>query len=187
MATTSGVREIQDLREPVHVVSRQDNKVILGGVVAGLLGALAMLAILAVGGVLNGEGPLHAVRLIATTAFGPEVAHEPITARVLVTGLMMHFLLGASFGLVFGLLADAVRPRTLVGLVGAGVCFGLALFLGMFLYVVPSLAPMLGEQQWLTAALAHVAYGATLALYWPVTERLRRFDEDLRPIALPTV
>src|SRR5688572_28652530 len=103
MATT--MSDIPDIREPVHVVSRRDNKVILGGVVAGLLGALAMLLILSVGGILSGQGAFHSVRLIATTAYGPEVAHEPLTAGVVVTGLMIHLLLGASFGLVFGLLA----------------------------------------------------------------------------------
>jgi hypothetical protein len=179
--------DIPEIREPVHVVSRQDNKVILAGVLAGLLGSIAMAVILAVGGALNGEGPLHFIRLIATTAYGPEVAHEEVTTGVVVTGLMIHLLLGVSFGLVFGLLADAIRPRTLLGLVGAGVCYGLAIFLGMFLYVVPMLAPLMGEQQWLLAAIAHVAYGATLALYWPLTERMHRWDEDLRPIPLPVV
>jgi hypothetical protein len=170
----------------VDPFARQDNIVMFGGLLAGLLASIAMLVILAFGTLFQGQGLLAPLKLIATTAFGPEVAHKPATAGVIVTGLMIHMLVGIAYGIVFGFIADAIRPRTTAGLIATGVCYGLAIYLLMFLYIVPSMAPLLGEQQWIAAALGHIAYGATVALYWPITERLHRAEEDVVPIKLPS-
>lgn len=180
-------REYDDTSEPVHAFSRQDTVVLLGGAIAGLLGSIAMIVITAAGAIVQGESLLFPVKLIATTAFGPEVAHAPATTSVVVTGLMIHLLVGITFGIIFGYVADALRPRTTASLIVAGVAYGIAVYLAMFLYLVPALAPLLGEQEWIAAAIGHIAYGATLALYWPITERLHERNEDVAPVPLPTI
>lgn len=183
------IRNLQELRRPIHVVSHEDNEVMLGGILAGLLGSIAMLVILMVAALARGDGAAYPIKLIATTAFGPECVVKPLTTGVVVTGVMIHVLIGMGLGIVFGFLADAVKPRTVGGLVLGGVCYGLAIFLGMFLYVVPMLAPLLAEQAWLPSAIGHVAFGASLGLYWPITHRIHEgfLDKDVKPVPLPTI
>jgi uncharacterized membrane protein YagU involved in acid resistance len=176
-----------DIGIRIRAFTRQDGVVILGGALAGLLGALALLAVLTLGAVMEGHGFVHPLKLIATTAFGPRAVDEPATASVIVTGLFLHFTIGAAFGVVFGYLADGFHPVTAMREAAFGLAYGLAIFLVMFFYVVPSLAPVLAEQARLASLIGHLAFGATVALAWPITERLHHRGEELPPIPLPVV
>ncbi len=171
----------------VHAFSRVGGGIILSGLLAGMIGSVALLVVMTIGALVQGLGFFYPVQLIATMAFGPEVAHAHATTSVVVTGLMIHGLVGATYGLVFALFADALRPLTVRGLLVAGIAYGMTLYLVMFLWVVPALAPLLVEQSWLAAALGHIAYGASLVVFKPLSQRLEREDGDIAPRPLPVV
>jgi hypothetical protein len=169
----------------VHAFSRRGGGIILSGLLSGLIASVALLVVMTIGALLRGEGFFLPVQLIASMAFGPVAAHGSPSTSVVVTGLMLHGLLGSTFGLIFGQFADALRPLTYRGLLVGGIAYGLALFLVMFVWVVPALAPLLAEQSWLATGLGHIAFGATLVVFKPISERLEA--EDVAPRPLPMV
>ncbi|HZV01829.1 MAG TPA: DUF6789 family protein [Planctomycetota bacterium] len=172
----------------VRAFSRRDSIVIGGGVLAGLLASLALLVFLALGALVRGEGPLFPIQLMATLAFGKEIAHKAITSNVIVTGLTIHLGVSIFYALVFAYVADVLRPATTAQALVAGACYGLAIYLVMYLYIVPRLAPLVGEDlPWYAVLLGHLAYGLTLAVFWPITERLKQREERQKPIPLPVV
>jgi hypothetical protein len=169
----------------VHAFSRQGAGIIVSGLLAGLIGSVSLLVVMTVAALVEGRGFFFPVQLIATMAFGPEVASSAPTTKVVVTGLMLHGLMGSACGLIFGQFADALRPLTVRGLLIAGIAYGLAIYLVMFVWVVPALAPLLAEQSWLAAGLGHIAYGASLVLFKPISARLE--ERDVAPKPLPSV
>lgn len=139
---------------------------IIGGIVAGIIFALAeMIISVATGGPFF--GPL---RLISSIALGVEAVDPsyPFLTAGLV-GLIVHVLLSALYGVIFvSLLAANKQLQASTGLLLLyGSVFGLLLWVVNFLVIAPAAFPQFTEvNQFLNGFLAHTFfYGTVLGAY----------------------
>jgi hypothetical protein len=116
------------------------------------------------------------------------------TAGPAVLGVEIHLVTGALWGVLFGMLARALRVTRPV-VVAAGVSFGFAVMLVMAFVGLPAVASvfdsgppirdMASMVGWGTFTVEHVIYGLVLglaglalALRWSTGERAQRSDRD---------
>ncbi len=156
------------------------SRALKGGVVAGLVGGVAVAAYLALQALLQG-GPLAAVfKGAALPFFSPErVGSAAWDPAPLALGLLSHFGVSIVWGVLFGLLFYGLsRAGTLV----AGLFWGLVVWIGMF-YVVLPLVGGYGVTQatpvW-SAALMHLVFGLFTALgFLPFQRKVPRRAQPL--------
>ncbi len=166
-------------------ISRQAVRGLLVGGGAGVLASLvmAMFAMLA-GATLLHSGFFTPLYRIAATFVGPDAMVQSMraaTAGQLFTfiaapamlGALVHMMVGAGYGAVFGLIADRVRLRG-VALVGAALVWGLAVFAVSTWIALPVSAALFGGGDpvrnmaaaagYGPFAVQHLIYGAALGL-----------------------
>jgi hypothetical protein len=88
-------------------------------IISGLVGAVAMLAVI-YGGRAMGMTSMDLLRTLGTMIV-PKAASNVVYA----VGLMMHLMMGAVFGVVHAGLLEAADPTTNAGVAGLGIVFGL--------------------------------------------------------------
>jgi uncharacterized membrane protein YagU involved in acid resistance len=155
------------------------------GIMAGMAAAVPMgLLVLVVAGTLQHTGILTpAYRIVAILDPSPmrvsmeeAASGSPFYAdqQPLVAGVAAHLAVGCFFGVVFALLARALRPRGPAAQ-AAGVAYGLAVMAFMALVGLPLVAGVLGGGEvisdlpaglgWPAFAAGHVLYGLTLGAW----------------------
>ncbi|MGI8516788.1 MAG: hypothetical protein ACR2ME_00335 [Acidimicrobiia bacterium] len=168
---------------------------LIAGVVASLaMGVFAMMA----SATYQGTGlftPLYHIG----SAFGSESAANAMGASMeeagtgeafyfaagpAALGMAIHVMVGAVWGLIFGLLVHVMRISR-VGVIVAGVLFGLLVMLVMSFLVLPAVASMFGSGPpiaemasmvgWGTFALEHAIFG--LVVGWGSKSLARRSGE----------
>lgn len=134
------------------------------GALTGVMASLIMGAVAMVATLVQGRGLFFVPEKIATLVLSDA---DAATAFGIVTGLGIHVLLGAIFGVIFAALYILLTGRyEVVSAVGLGVLFGLALWALNFLIIGPAVGAQLtaslggGE-----AVLTHVVFGLALGLY----------------------
>ena len=134
------------------------------GIVAGMVFILFELIIAGI----TGPSAVMPLRAISAVVLGPG-ALEPsvnVVAAVII-GLIVHFVLAAIFGLIFGMIAWGIRSLTdgVGALVGAAAAYGLVLWIVNFYVIAPRTFPWFTEANPVVQFFAHtVFYGAVLGL-----------------------
>jgi hypothetical protein len=101
---------------------------LLGGIEAGVLGGLAMLALLVSGSLWRGDPWWMPSNLLGSTFYGTRALIAG-PSRATLAGSALHVFLTGSVGAAFGLLCDGIRPRrrlVLLGMLAGLIWHGLA-------------------------------------------------------------
>jgi hypothetical protein len=142
-------------REPKWAVPR-----LLSGIEAGVIGGIAMLAMLVSGSLWRGEPWWMPSNLLGSTFYGAQ-ALSAGPGRATLAGGALHIFMTGSIGAAFGLLCGGIRPRrrlvllgTLAGLISHGLADAL-----LWQRINP-LVPLYSAQP--ATLLSHAVFGACL-------------------------
>jgi hypothetical protein len=151
---------------------------LVGGLVAGALLALASMLVSAA----FGDSMARPWALFASILLGQGAITAPFTLGTFIVGFVVHFVLSALFGLIWGAIAKSVSRgiRDEWGAHGiAATIYGLLLWLVNFQVIARVVYPwFLGTNQLAQILLHALAFGLPLGLY--LTARLRPLE---RPTA----
>jgi hypothetical protein len=146
------------------------HEVAASGVLAGVAGGVAMMAVAAIGAASQGIPAVHPLEVIGASFVGPEALEGP--ARI-AFGALVHLGTSVAFGVLFA----AIVPRDFPTASGIGVGVGWALFgLGfMMSTIVPWANPgFRGEMQDVggTWVIAHAVFGGIVGTIPALRRRL---------------
>ncbi len=138
------------------------------GILSGLAGGVAMMALLAIAAALQGIAPVHPLAVIGETFMGPEALSDIVAAK-LAFGALLHLATSVAFGIVFA----GIVPREFRTSCAMGLGLGVALFQMGFMMsvIVPWVNPgfRAGSQviggSWV---LAQAVFGATTGIAAPL-------------------
>ncbi len=129
---------------------------VIGGVVAGVFFiAVTMWFVTSLGNPAN--APL---KLISSIALGKGALADGSASPAL--GMVVHLLLSAIYGAIFGLVAPAFRTNGTVAL--AGTAYGLVLYVVNFLVVTPLVLTQFKMANRPFELLVHLAFGLLLSV-----------------------
>jgi hypothetical protein len=141
----------------------------LGGAVAGLGGGIAMAIVGAIiSASLGGDIWLES-KQIAAVVYGPAAAAQPgFVAGPVIVGTLLHLIVSAAFGAIFGIVT-----RRVLGLTSefgtplmAGLIYGLLIWLVGYFIVLPRINPLLLETYAPSFVIQHLVYGAVTGLLY---------------------
>ena len=89
----------------------------------------------------------------------------PFDGAALVLGLMGHMMNSIVLAAIFGLLV-ARRLLTTWQLAGAGMAWGVAIFVAMWFVVIPVIDPLMHNLNAVVFLAAHLMWGLVLGLAW---------------------
>ena len=154
---------------------------LVGGVVAGSIGAIFNDLMMIVGGLAKHEDFWGHMKFASFPFLGQRAAQPGFDAAAVLAGVLCNFLISAIWGVLFGLLVYGLaRGATVV----AGLLWGLVVWIGMFHVVLPlvGLAHATHSTPVGQAILTHVLFGLVLALaFLPFQVRHGRADVS-RPV-----
>jgi hypothetical protein len=132
----------------------------LSGLEAGVIGGLAMLALLTAAAMWRGDVWWAPANLLGTTFYGRRAFHTA-PGMATLSGAAFHIMLTGTVGALFGLACGSVRERRRLVLLGtvAGV-FWYYLADAIFWRWVNMLVPAYAPQP--STLIAHAVYGACL-------------------------
>ena len=146
---------------------------VIGGVLAGLVGGLAMALYTMTNELLSGHSIFTPMSMPATPIVGMSVMERGMTGGALylepvpaMIGLVVHFLWAAFWGLLFGVGLWLTRTAGWVGF-GLGIAWGYVVGLVMSGLLLPAVGmkPMWEQPGATVFALDHLAFGLPLALW----------------------
>lgn len=136
-------------------------RIVKPGVIAGLVGAVAMALLAMIVAAANHKGFFAPMKLIAGTFLGPAVLHAGGSA--ILIGLVTHLVVGSIFGV---LLAAVVAEDVVPGMQFAfSLLYGLGIFILMTIFFLPLIDKTMSthiDEVWFL--IYHLVYGALLAL-----------------------
>lgn len=155
--------------------SRPDWAAAVGAGVVG--GAVLMVLDLLWSALVTGDSPWRTSRLIAAIALGPDTLQTPQFAfGVVAVALLTHYALGIVFALVLARLVAALRWEASLGMQEMiGAAFGTALYVVNF-HVMTLAFPWLAELRGWPTYIAHLVFGVTLVVVYPLLARRRADD-----------
>lgn len=133
----------------------------LAGIIAGVVFVMfEMLGVL----VAYGMSPWGPPRMIAAIVMGKGVLPPPASFDLVIiaVAMMVHLVLAIALGIVFAVLVGQ-RALSTAALVAMGALFGAAVYFVMF-YGMTALFPWFAMARNLVSILAHLTFGAVLAL-----------------------
>jgi hypothetical protein len=144
---------------------------VIVGIIAGVM--MAMYAMIASATFL-GQGFFTPLYGIASPLVGPQAMMMSMkqgvyfTAGPAMLGLIIHMMWSALYGMIFALIASALRFKG-IGAIMAGIAYGFLVFLFMSFVVLPivgagKMPAMVGYPSFL---IEHLLFGMVLGL-WPV-------------------
>ncbi len=158
------------------------------GAVWGIIAAavMAMLAMIA-GATYLGSGFFTPMYHIASSVIAPDAMMTSVqkategetmfyfTGGSAAVGMMVHFMTGAIYGVIFALIARALRVSGGAA-IAAGAAFGIAVLLFSSFVALPAAAALFGGGEpiadmpklvgWPTFTIEHVMYGMVLGAGW---------------------
>ncbi len=140
----------------------------LTGAVMGLLAGMVFILFELIMAGITGPSAMTALRAISAIVLGPGALEPSVNVgAAVVIGLIVHFVLSAIFGLIFGMIVWAAR--SLIGsdgvLVGAAALYGLVLWIVNFYMIAPRAFPWFAEANPVVQFFAHILfYGGVLGL-----------------------
>jgi hypothetical protein len=144
------------------------------GVVAGIIFAVAEVIIAA----MMDNPALMPFRMFASIVFGQEALGVTPIGTAVAVGIVVHLILSALFGLVYGVVNSRFSLRTQADSstqLGIGLAFGVALWFVNFQIIARTAYPwFLDAPQGLQAILHAVAFGLPLGIMYGAAERRAR-------------
>jgi hypothetical protein len=141
----------------------------LGGAVAGLGGGIAMAIIGAmISASLGGDIWLES-KQIAAVVYGPAaIARSGFVAGPVIVGTLLHLIVSAALGAIFGILTRRVLRLTseFGTLIMAGLIYGLLIWMIAYFLVLPFFNPTLRETYAPAFIVQHLVYGAVTGLLY---------------------
>lgn len=172
---------IREVRQRIHATQEEAEEwnllrdALLPGAVAGLVGALVMVALALPLGALTHGDAWHAARLAGGLFF----RESPDGPWPVVLGLGVHVATAGGLATLFALLVP--RGGTAVAALSLGLLMALGLQAVMPSLVAPFASPPLArEEPHAALLLLHLAFGASLALVVPVRHALAKADRARR-------
>lgn len=142
--------------------------ILVGGLVASLVMAMWQMVVEAL--LPNGAGVFGPpIAIGATLVRSLQGASNPIPfdGVALAVGLAGHMMNSVILAAVFGAVVSAFgRAMGSIGLVIAGMAWGVAVFAVMWLVVIPAVDPVAANLNEPTFLAAHVMWGAALGYLW---------------------
>src|SRR5262249_44442364 len=137
----------------------------LGGSIAGIVGGLAMIIVAALLSAAMGQDVWREPREIAMLVFGAAAQRgwAPI-----VVGTLMHFIVAALFGAIFGIVSRRLLrlPSDYGAQVLAGLIYGMALWVLAYFIVLPIVNPALLDTYAPSFLIQHLVYGVVTGLVY---------------------
>lgn len=137
---------------------------VITGVIGGLLGGLLMAVFAMSTSLLRAHGMWMPVKLIGGVVLGFRAINRAgFDVAPIVSGVVIHMMVSAALGALFGLLSARLPSVTLVlyGVVYALIIWFLALF-----FILPIVDPlMVNRTNPALFAISHIIYGAVLG-WW---------------------
>jgi hypothetical protein len=130
------------------------------GLLAGLGGSLSIMVIVTGILLLSGNDIWTAVRLIATSVYGPDAGNG---LTPILVGTILHLVTGTLLGAIFA----HIMPRGPRGMfIMAGIAYGVVAWGVSTFMILPIVAPLLVATDVNISVLliAHISYGFTLGL-----------------------
>jgi hypothetical protein len=144
------------------------------GIVAGIV--FAVVQMLAAGAF--GEVGLMPLRLFASVVLGERAVTTTEVGMTVFLGILVHFVLSAAFGAVYGLIEERMREgyrRNLATQAAFGMVFGVVLWLVNYQIIARILYPwFLMTPQGIQMMIHALAFGLPLGLLFGAWERAER-------------
>lgn len=144
-------------------------KIEIGGAIAGLVGGVTMAVVGAILAIAVGDDLWKAPKLIATFVFGLSALAEPgFSAAPVIVGSLIHLLLSALFGALFGSLSCRAwkMPLDYGAPVVLGFVYGLAIWLVAYFIVLPLVNPLLLEIYAPSFLIQNMVYGLMVGMIY---------------------
>lgn len=154
------------------------NRVVGGGIVAGLVGGVALGAILAAGSLATGQDVWMSMKGAGAPFLGGRALSPGFDAVAVLVGFVAHLAVSVAWAVPFALLADGLSKGATIL---AGALWGIVVWIGMHYAVLPALglAEMARSAPPALSALLHVVFGFIVALGYLPFQHPRR----ARPLA----
>lgn len=139
----------------------------LGGAIAGLIGGVAMAVTGALLALISRDDIWLEAKQIAALVYSPSVVEQPgFVAGPVIVGTLLHFIMAAVLGAVFGILFSRVlhMPSTFGSPVVAGLIYGMAVWFLTYFIVLPIVNPTLLDMYAPVFILQHIVYGMVTGL-----------------------
>jgi hypothetical protein len=151
-------------------------RVIPGGIFAGVVGAAAMVAVVAVISVLHDHDVWASLKAAAAPLLGPRATQPGLDTFALLTAFVIHVAVAVGWGVLFAAFLDG-QPRLTTAL--AGPVFGLIVWIAMFYLVLPifGLGAMARHTPPVSSMIEHAFFGLGVAAGFmpfqrPITPKL---------------
>ncbi|MEL6526680.1 MAG: DUF6789 family protein [Chloroflexota bacterium] len=129
------------------------------GVIAGMVGSVAIIVVIGLLAVLSGQDPMLSPRIISSVILGEGAFTGPLP---IIVGTAMHFAAGAAYGAIFAFAVPRM-PRGfwfVAALVFSMLIWGIA---AVLLPILANTPPELTTIQYTNAQIiSHLTYGITL-------------------------
>jgi hypothetical protein len=159
------------MRTMVQSVPRGIKEGISFGIVAGII--FAVVEVVVAGGL--GQSGLMPLRMFASVVMGSGAMTTTEIAATVVVGVIVHFVLSALFGAIYGMVDARLDPRHRASWGSQavfGMVYGVALWFVNFQIIARILYPwFLGPPQGLQMMMHALAFGLPLGLMFAATER----------------
>jgi hypothetical protein len=134
----------------------------VGGLVAGVVGGIVFAFLLVAVHVARGLSGWVAFKIAAYPFLGDQVLRPGFAAGPIALGVLSHFLVASIWGWLFALIFYRFsRPATVL----IGALWGVIVWLGMFVGVLPLVAPKLAEGGGAFGNLiGHVIFGLAVGI-----------------------
>lgn len=151
---------------------RPDWAAAVGAGVVG--GAVLMVLDLLWSALVTGDSPWRTSRLIAAIVMGPDTLQaDDFAFGIVAVALVTHYVLGIVFALVLAWIVAALHWEASLGMQEViGAVFGTVLYVVDF-HVMTLVFPWLAELRGWPTYLAHLVFGVTLVVVYPLLARRR--------------
>lgn len=145
------------------------------GIGFGLIAGIIFAAMEVAGAALMGNPPLMPLRMFASVVLGQAALETVSTGTALLVGSVVHLVLSALFGVVYGLVNSRLSAETRTGWArqaGIGLLFGVLIWLVNFQVIARAFYPwFLTTPQFLQMLMHAVFFGLPLGLMYAAAER----------------
>lgn len=130
---------------------------IIGGLIAGIVMAMVAMMLMP----MQGKGMMYPVKLMAGTFQGEAALDDGMGTDMI--GLMIHMMMSAGLGLIFGLIVAGLKLHGIVTLIVAGIIYALIVFVVNWFGTLPIVDKVMRQNMsGPLFAMTHVIYGGVL-------------------------
>jgi hypothetical protein len=144
--------------------------VITGGVVAGLIGGIAIAITLVVAGLAQGQDIWPSLKIAGYPFLGERALQPGFDLGALLVGVASHFAVSIAWGLLFALLFyGASKPAT----IALGALWGIVVWIGMAYLLMPIVGLGTSKAPVVMSIIEHVIFGLAVGVGFLPFQRTR--------------